>query len=772
MTIGLVRSLTIATLALGAVARQFTPELLVQTNRFSGPVAVSPSNSFISFIQTQYSIEDKRQNTQLLIQKLNIDENDKNNDNGTEQHLPVVAQQVAAFSADSRPNPPPATPKNEQEQTAANSNSRKKLKPSQPVWLSDTTLGFVINDAASGKSTLYAVNRSGHKKDHWSKPYPVLTTAVPISDVQYNVASGVLAFTAEIYNGTDTLEETAKRDRKEQERADTGQVYDDLWVRHWDAFVSPKVSQIHTLKLGYTGHSDDGSFKRKGEIRNIIRDTPAHGRLEATNSFVFSPDGHHIAFVAKNPARDYAWRTTSYVYLADVSGSAAAPINPGMGGASSSPAFDQDGSRIAYLQMDSPTYESDRNRIKIYSIADKTTVAVAENWDRSPSHVDWVDQDTLLVTYNEWGRNKLAIVDITSGNITPVISEHSVGSVKRLSGTDSVLIDYSGFDLPTDLYTVSLNKAAKPKPNRVTNLNPEITKEMLSPAEDLEFVGADNATIHGYILHPPNFDPEKKYPLAYVIHGGPHSSFLDAWSTRWNLNIFASAGFVTVAMDPQGSRGYGQEFTDAIHNQWGGKPYDSLMKSLDQLLESRPYIDGSRMAALGASYGGYMVNWINGHTDRFKALVNHDGVFSSVSVYYSTEELYFSETEFGGVPFDEKARENYERWSPERHVAKWKTPTLVIHSEKDYRLVVSEGLSTFTALRRQGVPSRMLYFPDENHWVLKPANSLRWHHEVISWITKWTNKENEDKKEYDRSELAVERIGGSRNKFFVQNQEI
>ncbi|KAJ1802860.1 dipeptidylpeptidase, partial [Coemansia sp. RSA 2598] len=440
--------------------------------------------------------------------------------------------------------------------------------------------------------------------------------------------------------------------------------------------------------------------------------------------------------------------TTSYVYLAEVSGSAAAPINPGKGGASSSPAFSQDGSKIAYLQMDAPAYEADRNRIKIYSVANQTTVDVAEGWDRSPSHVDWVDDATLLVTYNEWGRNKLAKVDIATGAITPLVSKHSVGSVRRLEGTDTLLIDYSGFDLPTDLYAVSLNSSAEPK--RVTNLNPEITKEMLSPAEDLEFVGADNATIHGFILHPPNFDPEKKYPLAYVIHGGPQSSFLDAWSTRWNLNIFASAGFVTVAMDPQGSTGYGQNFTDAIRNQWGGRPYESLMKSLDQLLDSRPYIDDNRMAALGASYGGYMINWINGHTDRFKALVNHDGMFSTISTYYSTEELYFPETEFEGVPFDEKARENYERWSPERHVAKWKTPTLVIHSEKDYRLVVSEGLSTFTALRRQGVPSRLLYFPDENHWVLKPANSLRWHQEVIGWIKKWTDESHEDKREPSR----------------------
>ncbi|KAJ2784953.1 dipeptidylpeptidase, partial [Coemansia interrupta] len=699
MTIGrMLNSLPVAALAIGSLARQFTPEVLVQTNRFSGSVAVSPSSSSIAYIQTRYSIDEKRQTTQLFVQKLDSSEADE-------------VHQIADFSVDARPNPPKSDSEDAQDADSSDKVNTKKLKPSQPVWLSDSSLGFVVFDSTSGKSTLYAVsNHGGHKHSRWSKPYPVMTAPVPISDLQFNTASGVLAFTAEVYNGTSTLDETAKRDRKEQERADTGQVYDELWVRHWDTFVSPKLSQIHTLKLE-SGHHNE--FKPKSDIRNIIRDTPSHGRLDATDSFVFSDDGRQIAFVAKKPARDYAWKTTSYVYLADVDGSAAAPINPGKGGASSSPAFSADGSRIVYLQMDDPAYEADRNRIKIYSIGDQSTTVVADDWKLSPSHVDWVDDNTLLVTYNDWGRNKLAKVDIASGEITPLISEHVVGAVRRLPGTNSLLIDYSAMDSPTDLYTVSLDDG---KLTRVTDLNPKLTKDILSPAEDLEFIGADNATIHGFILHPPNFDPEKKYPLAFVIHGGPQSSFSDAWSTRWNLNIFAAAGFVTVALDPQGSTGYGQDFTDAIRNQWGGKPYESLIKSLYQLLESHPYIDSDRMAALGASYGGYMINWINGHFDGFKALVNHDGMFSTVSTYYSTEELYFPETEFEGVPFDEKARENYERWSPERFVANWKTPTLVIHSEKDYRLVVSEGLSTFTALRRQGVPARLLYFPDENHW--------------------------------------------------------
>ncbi|KAJ2697397.1 Dipeptidyl-peptidase 5 [Coemansia sp. IMI 209128] len=738
MTIGqLVRSLPAAAFVLGALARPFTPEDLVQTNRLSGSIAVSPNSASIAYIQAHYSIEEKRQYTQLFVQALT----DNHPHRGSSRPVKIIE-----LSADARPNPPSAHKEDDDEFAGG---PKKHLKPSQPVWLSDTSLGFVATDPGTGKSTLYSV-RSG--KGRWSKPRPVVAMAVPISDLHFSTESGILAFTAEVYNSTDSLVETAKLDYHEKLRADTGQTYDDLWVRHWDTFVSSKVPQIYTLSLKV---KDKDHFKPKGEPINVISSANANGRLEASNSFTLSPTGRHLAFVAKYPGHDYAWKTTSHVYLAGVDGSGAEPINPGKGGASSSPAFSGDGTKIAYVQMAATAYEADRNQIKIYDIANNTTTEVAADWDRSPSHVLWSDDDTLLVTYNEWGRNKLAKVDIATGAISPIVSEHSVGSVQQLPGTSKLLIDYSALDSPTDIYTVSIDDGAM---SRVSQLNPKLASEVfLSAPEDVTFTGAANSTIHGFLLRPPNFDSQKKYPLAFVIHGGPQSSFTDGWSPRWNLNIFAAAGFVTVALDPQGSTGYGQNFTDAIRNQWGGKPYESLMRSLEQLLEEHPYIDRKRLAALGASYGGYMINWINGHSNVFKALVNHDGMFSTISTYYSTEELYFPETEFEGVPFDEKARENYERWSPERYVKNWKTPTLVVHSEKDYRLVVSEGLSTFTALRRQGVPARLLYFPDENHWVLKPANSLRWHREVLAWITKWTlDDDDSSATPYDSARFRVQ----------------
>ncbi|KAJ2344736.1 dipeptidylpeptidase, partial [Coemansia sp. RSA 2618] len=559
------RSLPAAAFALGALARPFTPKDLVETSRLSGHVAVSPDGATIAYVQTHYSVEKKHQFTQLLVQPL---------DNRFQLDSPVA---ITDFSKDARPNPPRSAAADDSGEEATGG-SAKHFEASQPVWLSSEELGFVATDAKTRRSTVYSVHGSGKR---WSKPRAVFTAPVSISSVQYNSVSGIMAFTADVYDGTNTLEETAQLDLENQERADTAQVYEELWVRHWDAFVTPKLPQIHTVQLdSSSGHG----FKPKRKAINIIKDTVGDGRLEAASSFTFSPDGRRIAFVAKRPGKDYAWQTTSYVYLADVDGSAATPINTEGGGASSSPVFSSDGSRIAYVQMASPTYEADRNQIKIYSIKDKSSVDVASDWDRSPSDLLWADDDTLLAVYTEYGRNKLAKIDIATGAVTPIISEHSLGSMQHVPNTKKLLISYSAFDSPTDLYTVSIDDGSIA---RVTQLNPQLGSDVfLSPSEDVEFVGADGNAIHGFLLRPPNFDPAKKYPLAYVIHGGPQSSFADSWSTRWNLNIFAAAGFVTVAMDFEGSTGYGQNFTDAIRNQWGGKPFKSLMLSLEQLLEA------------------------------------------------------------------------------------------------------------------------------------------------------------------------------------------
>jgi dipeptidyl aminopeptidase/acylaminoacyl peptidase len=255
--------------------------------------------------------------------------------------------------------------------------------------------------------------------------------------------------------------------------------------------------------------------------------------------------------------------------------------------------------------------------------------------------------------------------------------------------------------------------------------------------EQITFKGANDDTVYAWIVKPVGLDPAKKYPVAFLVHGGPQGSFGDSFHYRWNPQIYAAAGYAAVMVDFHGSTGYGQKFTDAINGDWGGKPLVDLQKGFDPALARFPWMDGDRACALGASYGGFMINWIAGNwPDRFKCLVNHDGNLDERFAYFATEELWFPEWEHGGTPWDHP--EGYGRHNPIDHVAKWKTPMLVVHGGRDYRVVYSEGLGTFTALQRRGIPSRFLYFPDENHWVLKPANSVQWHETVLGWLSEWT----------------------------------
>ncbi|MET0552350.1 MAG: S9 family peptidase, partial [Vicinamibacteria bacterium] len=253
--------------------------------------------------------------------------------------------------------------------------------------------------------------------------------------------------------------------------------------------------------------------------------------------------------------------------------------------------------------------------------------------------------------------------------------------------------------------------------------------------ESVTYPGAAGKQVQAWIVRPPDFDPAKKYPLLVLIHGGPQGVWNDGWTFRWNAQIFASAGYVVFAPNPRGSVGWGQEFVDDVNRDWGGRAYEDVMRGTD-FAEALPYVAKGRTVAAGASYGGYMVNWIAGHTDRFKALVSHDGLFDLRSMYGSTEELWFVDWEFGGPYW--KNPEHYDRWSPANHVANFKTPTLVVHGEQDHRVPLEQGLAMFTALQRQGVPSRLVVFPDENHWVLKPANSARWYREVLDWLNRWS----------------------------------
>lgn len=490
----------------------------------------------------------------------------------------------------------------------------------------------------------------------------------------------------------------------------------------------------------------------------------------------FTLSSTHLAFHAKDPLVNPAWHTRTNVYLVPLSPKSKADAEPravtiGTQGATASPVFSPDGARLAWLEMREDGYEADRNRVMVYEVKTGLRWGVTESFDRSPGHLEWSpDGKKLFFTAEDDARVKLFEVAVPVPKDDATVAEaeaaakaepvtlthhHSVTGFSPLSPT-SVLLTTNSLTRPNELSLVSFAKSKGDDyaaPSDVTHsLLSTLTsglgdKKELDEGESFYFKGAEGVQIQGWILFPPGLrDPAtrkgKKLPLAFLVHGGPEGAWTDSWSTRWAPNIYASAGYITVAINPTGSTGFGEALTRGIRGQWGGRPFQDLVAGLDYVKETYPEIDGDRMAMLGASYGGYMANWIQGHNNatKFKAIVCHDGVFNTASTWFTGDELFFPEAEAlatgSATPWEDK--EAYDKWSPHNHIANFGTPELIIHSSRDYRLVEGEGLAMFNTLQRLGVPSRFVVFPSENHWVLSPHNSVKWHEQVLGWIGEWT----------------------------------
>ncbi|ONF95763.1 alpha/beta hydrolase family protein [Sphingomonas jeddahensis] len=519
--------------------------------------------------------------------------------------------------------------------------------------------------------------------------------------------------------------------------AGSGRTYDRMFVRHWDTWSDGKRSQLFVLPLTAAGAPGNG----KAVIGTLVGDTPSKP-FGGGEEIAWSPDGKTIYFALREAGRIEPTSTNLDIFSVPADGSVA-PTNltDANDATDNQPSVSPDGRKLAYFAMRRPGYEADRQVLTVRDLASGQTVSLTERWDRSVGSITWApDSRSIYVTADDTQETPLFRVDAATGDVKRLTQEGHVGAVAMTPAGPVVAMD--SLTAPADFYRIA--GAAAPK--RLTNVNAAKLAGIDMPAvERFSFTGANNDTVYGYAVKPvgsagPN---SGKLPVAYMVHGGPQGSSNNSWSYRWNPAVFAGAGYGLVAVDFHGSTGYGQAFTDSIRNNWGGWPLEDLKKGLAAATAKFTWLDGDNACALGASYGGYMMNWIEGQwPDRFKCIVQHDGVFDARAMAYETEELWFDEWEHGGKTYYEDPAA-FEKWNPVNHVAKWKTPQLVITGEKDFRIPYTQGLAAFTALQRREIPSRLLVFPNENHWVLKPKNSRQWYREVIGWMNQWTGKRAE-----------------------------
>ena len=540
-----------------------------------------------------------------------------------------------------------------------------------------------------------------------------------------------LALAMEVFPGSSPAD-TKKRQDEDAKNKATGRTYDRLFFRHWDSWADGRRSHVFVVPVA-GGEPVD-------VMKSMDADAPSKP-FGGSDEYAFTPDGRSIVFGARDVGRSEAWSTNFDLFVAPIDGSES-PRNLTASNQAwdAYPSFSPDGRTLAYTAMKRPGYEADRFRIVLRSWPDGAERVLTESWDRSPGELQWApDGKTIYATADDLGNHALFAIDVSSGKARTVVGKGYVASPQVRRANVVYLRD--SLAGPAELYSV---RADGKDPKRITRINDaRLAGTGLGEAEQFTFTGANGDTVHAWIVKPVDFNPAQKYPVAMLIHGGPQGSFGDHFHYRWNPQTYAGRGYAALMIDFHGSTGYGQAFTDAINGDWGGKPLEDLQKGLDAALAKYPWMDGGRVAALGGSYGGYMVNWIAGAwPDRFKCLVSHAGNLDERFAYFATEELWFPEWEHGGTPWENP--ESYARHNPVDLVKNWKTPTLVIHGALDFRVVETGGFGTFTALQRKGIPSKLLHFPDENHWVLKPANSVLWHDTVLDWLDVWTKRDGRE----------------------------
>jgi dipeptidyl aminopeptidase/acylaminoacyl peptidase len=671
---------TLSLLALSALAAEpggapFTVEDLVRLKRISDP-QVSPDGRQVAYVQRETDMEANKGRTSLWLLDLG----------------------------------------------AAGTTPRRltdaKANDSSPRWAPEgATLYFL--STRSGTQQVWRMSAAGGEPQKVSD-YPLEVGAFKVSP-----RGEQLALTMEVFPDCGVLACTRTRlDARAKNKA-TGRLYERLFVRHWDTWSDGTRSHLFTAAL------------RKGVAvpapidvtQGMDADIPGKP-FDGDEDFDFSPDGKQLVFSARIARQSEPWSTNFDLFQVPIDGSAA-PANL----TANNPAWDAQpvhlaNGDLAWLAQDRPGFESDRFHIMLRNARTGSVRALTADWDRSVHRLGATpDGRALLANADELGQLALYRIDPKTGAPSKLAAQ---GAIQAFSASrERVVFARDSLTGPADLYAVPLGGG---EPTRLTDANRELLgARHMSEVEQFSFKGANDETVYAHLTKPYGFESGKRFPIAFVVHGGPEVPFGNLWTYRWNSQTFAGGGYAVIAIDFHGSPGYGQAFTDSIAHDWGGKPLIDLQKGLAAALEKYPWLDGERVCALGASYGGFMMNWIEGNwPERFRCIVNHDGLFDQRSMYYSTEELWFPEWEFGGPYYQNP--QSYESANPVNFVDKWRTPMLVVHGEQDFRIPYSQGLATFTALQRRGIESKLLVFPSENHWVLQPADSIQWYQTVLGWL--------------------------------------
>jgi dipeptidyl aminopeptidase/acylaminoacyl peptidase len=588
----------------------------------------------------------------------------------------------------------------------------------RPRWSPDgKSIAFV--STRSGKSQVWTIRINGGEAE------PLTSISTETDGVTWSRRGDWLLFTSQVYPECSDDDCNRKRLEEAAQSKVKARLINELLFRHWNSWRDGKYTHLFAV-------SEQGGKPR--DLTPGAYDAPTFF-LDAPNGYDISPDGTEVCYTSNRavPSSAVAWTTNNDLYVVPVEGGEARNITQDNPGSDASPQYSPNGRYIAYTSQAHNGYESDLFRLRVYDRQTRSVKDLTTGFDQWVGSFAWApDSDTIYFTAPERGRQPVFRTSVSKPRVEKVM-DGTNNELAVMPDGKSLISTCSSLTEPAEIWRTL---AAGGESTRLTHANDALLAQLdMNPAEFVSTKGAFGAEIQSLLVKPPGFDPNKKYPGLALIHGGPQSDWDDAWSYRWNAQMFAAHGYVVMMTNFHGSTGYGQKFVEEISGDWGGAPYQDLMAATDYL-ESLPYIDKTRLAAAGASFGGYMINWIAGHTNRFKALVSHDGVYDERSMYGETEEVWFDEWEHHGPPWETPGL--YEKWSTSNFVQDVQTPMLLVQGALDFRVPDGQAFQLFTALQRRGVPSRLLYFPDEGHWVLKPQNSQLWYKTVLGWLDQYS----------------------------------